>query len=275
MDWGAKFSSAWVAVGDQMNWERGLENGIWGIVPALKRSWDKLAAGDLILFYCKAPVSRFFGAGILRGKFKQTVPLWKEELQAKEVIWPYRFEFDIIHLLGVNKWPKEGIANKGFNFPVLGGLNPVKDAAKAIRLVEFLGTKARPELLQKKAVAEKIFQIGQMQRMVVESKYKIDRFDLDVIWKRTIRSVPTYAFSVNLRGTLDDSLFALKHAHDIWNSRPFLITEPNRIPEVKGAVSGVYHEFSSSLKVLTSKQIDDLYTAKRNYYFLEDEYGLR
>jgi len=39
MDWGAKFSGAWVAVGDQMNWERGLENGIWGIVPALKRSW--------------------------------------------------------------------------------------------------------------------------------------------------------------------------------------------------------------------------------------------
>jgi hypothetical protein len=24
---------AWVAVGDQANWEKGLESGIWGIVP--------------------------------------------------------------------------------------------------------------------------------------------------------------------------------------------------------------------------------------------------
>jgi hypothetical protein len=30
---------SWVAVGDEANWERGLENGIWGLVPKLKHHW--------------------------------------------------------------------------------------------------------------------------------------------------------------------------------------------------------------------------------------------
>jgi hypothetical protein len=30
---------AWVAVGDQENWEMGLENGIWGIRPELEHHW--------------------------------------------------------------------------------------------------------------------------------------------------------------------------------------------------------------------------------------------
>jgi len=30
----------WVAVGDEANRERGLENGIWGLQPQLKHHWD-------------------------------------------------------------------------------------------------------------------------------------------------------------------------------------------------------------------------------------------
>jgi hypothetical protein len=37
---------AWVAVGDQATWERGIENGIWGIVPQLEGQWNKIERND-------------------------------------------------------------------------------------------------------------------------------------------------------------------------------------------------------------------------------------
>ena len=43
---------AWVASGDEANWEKGLENGIWGLQPQLKHHWDRIDSGDLVLFYC-------------------------------------------------------------------------------------------------------------------------------------------------------------------------------------------------------------------------------
>ena len=33
---------AWVAVGDQANWEKGFENGIWGIKPELEHHWQRI-----------------------------------------------------------------------------------------------------------------------------------------------------------------------------------------------------------------------------------------
>ncbi|MBW1741625.1 MAG: hypothetical protein JRJ42_10920 [Deltaproteobacteria bacterium] len=123
---------AWVAVGDMANWERGFENGIWGIVPELEHHWQKIQKYDLVLFYCIAPISRLFGAGIIRSKFKQTTPLWKEEVRENRVIWPYRFEFDVIHWIPLGQWKDLGIDNKNFNLAVLAGLNPVKEFSKAI-----------------------------------------------------------------------------------------------------------------------------------------------
>jgi hypothetical protein len=98
-DLGRFSGKAWVAVGDQVNWERGLENGIWGLRPQLKNHWTRIEPGDLILFYCKMPVKGFVGAGIIRSKFRQTVPYWIQEIEKGDVIWPFRFEFDVTHLI--------------------------------------------------------------------------------------------------------------------------------------------------------------------------------
>lgn len=46
----------WVAVGDQANWERGIENGIWGIIPDLESQRKKIERNDLLLVYCKTPI---------------------------------------------------------------------------------------------------------------------------------------------------------------------------------------------------------------------------
>jgi hypothetical protein len=269
------FSNAWVAVGDEANWERGFENGIWGLQPNLEHHWNRIQPGDLVLFYCVKPVKGFVGAGVIRSKFRQTEPYWKEELQSNQVIWPFRFEFDITHLLPLGRWQSQAISNKEFNLAILAGINPVAYPEKALQVLEKLQfTFVKPAEADEK-ISSTILEIGKIQRMVVESAFQVDGDQLDVIWKRTIRSVPTFAFSVNLQDEFDKSLKPLKHAFDLWNSRPFLVTSENRLKEIDDLTSGFYHEFSQNLKVLTTGQVQELYDSKRQYFELEERYGLR
>lgn len=270
-----KAEKAWVAVGHPANWERGLENGIWGIVPELAHHWQKIEKDDIVLFYCKAPISRFFGAGILRTKFRQTNPLWKEEIQENRVIWPYRFEFDVIHLIPFGGWKGEGISNRDYNLAVLGGLNPIRDFSKAMKVLEKLTSAVGVTAVPGEEFATIIYEIGKIQRMIVERQYPVDSSLLDVIWKRTVRSVPTFAFSIDLEGRFEVTIQTLKHAYDLWNSRPFLITDQSKFEEVNETASGLYHEFTSTLKVLSTLQVQELYNSKKNYYELEEKYGLR
>ncbi len=272
---GALSQKAWVAVGNIENWERGLENGIWGIVPELEHHWQRLKNNDLVLFYCKAPVKKFFGTGIIRSKFKQTSPLWREEIEAGKVIWPFRLEFDVVHLLSLDEWRQLGITNKIYNLPVLGGLNPIGDFSKAMSIVNALSEVANVTVAQKDNVVNLVYEIGKIQRMVVESRYPIENNYLDVIWKRTIRSVPTYAFSILGKSKPEESINPLKSAYDIWNSRPFLIADKERFDDIGKMTAGLYHEFSSVLKILTTDQVQELYNSKKKYYELETQYGLR
>lgn len=268
--------TAWVATGTRENWERALENGIWGIDPALQRNWKFASSGDLLLFYAKQPVSRFFGAGIIRSKFRQTSPLWKEEVEQNKVIWPFRLELDVIVLLPFHSWRDQGVVNSDFNLSIHGGLNPVKDFPCAMEVLQRIQQGVQQDLepdLQK--INESIYEIGRIQRMVVETNYPVDGQQIDVIWKRTVRSVPTFAFAVNLEEDVEPIIRTLKHAHDIWNSRPFLITRKERMDEVMATTSGLYHEFESTLKVLSDSQISELHESKKRYYQLEERYGLR
>lgn len=266
---------AWVAVGDAVNWERGFENGIWGLKPEIEHRWIKIQPGNLVLFYCIKPIKGFVGAGIIRSKFKQTEPYWKEELQENKVIWPFRFEFDITHLIPLGSWKTHSISNKKLKLANLAGINPVKHFDKVLKVLDALKFTAIEPVKPDREIAAKILEIGRIQRMVVETNFPVERDVLDVIWKRTIRSVPTFAFSVNLENDLDKSVKPLKHAFDLWNSRPFLITSEKRFAEVEQIISGLYHEFASNLKVLNTEQVQELHVSKKRYYDLEEKYGLR
>ena len=179
------FEQAWVAVGDQTNWERGLENGIWGLILKLENHWRRIHSGDLVLFYCKDPVKGFFGAGLIRSKFKQTVPYWKEEIQEKQVICPYRFEFDVTHLIPLGNWLSLSISNLEFNLAILAGINPVADINKALGVLDKLKFTVIEPIVPEKEVAAKIYEIGKIQRMIVESNVPVEESVLDVAWKRT------------------------------------------------------------------------------------------
>jgi hypothetical protein len=275
MDIVAKLSGqAWVAVGDQANWERGLENGIWGIVPHLERLWNKIQKDDLVLLYCKAPVTRVFGAGIIRSKFKQTTPLWKEEIEERRCLWPFRFEFDVLHLLPFGQWHSMGVSARDFRLAILAGLNGV-EFKKALEIYGLLLGAVKEEVVAEEQIRTVLYEIGRMQRMIVESDYPVDGFAIDVIWKRLVRSVPTFAFSVDLKGNFQSSLQTLKHAYDLWNTRPFLVTERAKIDKAHDLTSGIYHELEPHLKILSAAQVHDLHASKKSYYDLEERYGLR
>jgi len=265
----------WVVVGNEKNWERGFENGIWGLVPPLEHHWLRITPGDLVLFYCVAPVKGFIGAGIIRSKFKQDRPFWEEEIRERRVIWPFRFEFDITHLLPIGKWHSQAVSNRPFNLPILAGINPVLDIQKALTVLEKLKFTIIKPVKREAEIASTILEIGKIQRMVVETQYPVNGDSIDVIWKRTIRSVPTYAFAINLSADLDRSIKPLKHSFDLWNSRPFLVTDKSRVKDFQEVSSGLYHEFSEQLKILTDTQVQNLYHAKKRYFELEREFGLR
>jgi hypothetical protein len=47
-DSGHFLEKAWVVVGDEANWERGLENGICGLRSNLENNWKRIEAGALV-----------------------------------------------------------------------------------------------------------------------------------------------------------------------------------------------------------------------------------
>jgi hypothetical protein len=77
-------------------------------------------------------------------------------------------------------------------------------------------------------VKEIIYQIGSIQGRNPEKEYLIEDKRIDVIWRRTPRSVPSHAFEVQFGGNILEALTKLKHAYDLWNSIPVLITAPSR-----------------------------------------------
>jgi hypothetical protein len=63
-----------------------------------------LRDGDGLLFYVSKPVHGIIGFGHVVTKFRQTNPLWPDEIERDEVIWPLRFEFDIEYCLPPGLW---------------------------------------------------------------------------------------------------------------------------------------------------------------------------
>ncbi len=286
----------WIAVGDQTNWERGVEQGIWGLIPHHEKMWSKMLEGDIVLFHCTSPVARIFGAGIVTGTFRQDRPLWIEEVQRNEVIWPYRFSFRIIHLLPLVNWKAHGVSPRKYSLPVNAGINRVAEPKNAQKTVDELkknlqALEALPFEITGKVnelqvdkpygektlhteIQERLVDIGNMQRYLAEKEVPFEYGRLDVTWKRQLRSVPTYVFEVQVSGNIQSAIGKLKSAHDMWNSKIILVTEAKQHETARQLSSGIFWEVSGALKILTIENIKDLHDAKKNFYDMEQRFGL-
>jgi len=281
---------SWLLVGDEENWERALAENIWGVTGVHRKTWERLESGDVVLFYVKRPVMGIVGVGVIKTKFKQDKPLWRQEIKSGKVIWPYRFEFEVKYALPPPDWRNKAVGLKEFKVKIMGGINPIKDLKKVERLLAKLDRKwntnlvnlVKPQpIVKPKSIHEdmkdKLIELGRLEGFIVEKEYLFPdiRERLDVVWRRVPASVPTYVFEVQIGGNLHQALTKLKHAHDIWNSNIFLIIKDEDQSRVKSLLSGAFHEISEVLKVLTVKMINELYDLQRRDHELKRKAGLR
>jgi len=282
----------WIVPGSEKNWRQSLiSKGIWGLEDTIfkKLYWLAIQPNDVILFYISGEVKGIVGYGIIRSKFYQDVPLWDAEIREGCVKWPLRFEFDIDFILPQNMWidKKIPISDKaGFRQPlILKKWEEVKSLIKALNpdvalealekiSVHTIPTKGEKITPTHENIKKLLLEIGKLQAYVANVEFPMGSQRLDVVWRRLPESVPTYVFEVQVGGDIYHALGKLKHAHDIWNSRIFLVASANDLGTVNDLLSGTFHEIQPILKFIGIEKIQSLHQAKRNIYNIETELGI-
>jgi len=248
------------------------------------KTWDRLSIGDVLFFYVSAPVGGVIGSGRVVAKFKGSDPLWPDEIRVARVIYPFRFEFEIDNVLDRKGWVMDRIPVRKLGVSVQSIGRVRADAAAGL-----LGRISSNWAVPKPAVVsappeqaisrhdmakELLLDVGRMRRFVCEDEYRIDSERLDVVWKRVEKSVPTYAFEVQIGGDIYHAIGKLKHAFDIWNSRIFLVIDQKSLPKVSELLAGTFHEIASQLKVVQLEELERLQAALVSVHQLEKELGL-
>ena len=262
-------SSYWVLTGDRENWRRGVSDRIWGVVPGLQPAWEALQRGDFLFFYAKAPASRIFGTGIVRDKFRQDRPLWIDEIEAGQVLYPHRFTFDIVSFIDEDRWTSEGVQPET-GIPVRAGMNRIANVENIKALLaqteRLLAVQPSPTAEQTPTsslhdqVKEKLREIGRLQEYLSETECKINGERLDVAWRRVAASVPQKVFEVQVSGNLYSAIGKLKKAHVLWNSQPFLVLRRAEKAKADDLLAGSFLEIKKAVIVRDIEAVDELYT---------------
>jgi hypothetical protein len=149
--------------GTPENYLTALRSSTWGFRdnPRLLSQWTKLQPGDVIFFHSSQSESRFLptkelssrvvGFGVVGNHFfTGTTPLWIEEFEAGQVIYPYRFHFSEIYLFADipvgGDWDSQSLAKQATtaellrrllaagiplkelpNFPKMGSYSSIQD----------------------------------------------------------------------------------------------------------------------------------------------------
>lgn len=209
----------WLVVGSEKNWKVAFESkNIWGLKDfrELRSLWNMLREGDGLLFYVSKPVHGIVGFGHVVTKFRQTNPLWPEEIKRNEVMWPLRFEFDIEYCLPPDLWKShkytchdlQMVSRMVFQCYPIEEVNTARVALDLEPLIEAtpvqhkLGITSEPVIISHDDAKAYLMEIGRIQGYVADEEYPFDSTRLDVVWRRVERSVPTFAFEVQIGGDI-------------------------------------------------------------------------
>lgn len=281
-------SGWWLVVGTPENWQTAfLSRGIWGLRDSVRHRllWEQLKIGDKLVFYATSPISGVIGYGELRNKFRQHIPLWPEEVKRNEVIWPNRFEFDVIRLISQEQWMSKKILLEELKNLVRGGFQPLNEllASKIVKEFESIqekqvgpvptGSPEKEEDLHAQ-LKRKLVEIGKIQNYIADEEFPADNTRLDVVWRRVERGAPTYVFEVQIGGDLYHALAKLKHAYDLWNSRIFLVASLKDQAKVSELLGGTFHEIKEQIRLVEFEKINELFELKRRYKEFESALGI-
>ncbi|MBA7503727.1 hypothetical protein ES706_02348 [subsurface metagenome] len=269
----------WLAVGPLGNWEAAFKHkNIWGLTVRQKHLWESLVQADTVLFYATQPISGVIGYGTVQTKFRQSEPLWPDEITQGKVIWPLRFEFNVEYCLPPNEWKTHAKTADVLKLKAGRGFQLVDDELARQVLSQFLPIseleEAERPLSLHEELKQKLIEIGKLQSYIAEPEYPFDIGKLDVVWRRIERSVPTYVFEIQVGGDLYHALAKLKHAFDLWNSRLFLVVSQENQEKARKLLLGSFHEISERIKFIELDKVDELYKRKRSYLDFERELGI-
>lgn len=283
----------WLVVGTAKNWKTSFANrNIWGLKEfrELNALWNLLAEGDRILLYASSPVSGIIGVGKVATKFRQTNPLWPEEIRQGTVLWPLRFEYEIEYCLSPELWKAR--AYKETNLQLITRMvfqcvppalsDAVRSHFQLLSESERRASASEPQdsLIQKatspghEMVKDQLAKIGQIQGFLAEKEYLIEGNRLDVVWRRVEKSVPTYAFEVQVGGDIYHALIKLKRAYELWNSRLFLAGSLEARPKFEELTAGTFYEIQNRVRYLEFGAVAELYRRKSDYKELETRMGI-
>jgi len=280
----------WLLTGNIENWEKALSETTWGVTENHKGRWEELSEGDAVFLYVVKPVAGIIGVAIVQKKLKQDRPLWREEIKAKKVIWPYRFEFSVEYSLVRDKWMQTPVKAKELGKRVIAGIGPIKDQ-KLVELIlkrcdetwetslydRFFGTRPSESISLHDKVRQLLLELGRFEGYVAEKEYAFPdlRERIDVVWRRVPTSVPTFVFEVQIGGNMHQAMTKLKHAFDLWNSNIYIITSDEQLPKVDMLKSGAFHEIKDRLRTLTTSKVQEIHELQKRDYQIKREIGFK
>ncbi len=290
----------WLAVGTPQNWHTAFDyGGIWGLKATQRRYWEAITENsDIVFFYVTTPVAGVVGYGIVRTKLHQNSPLWPEERARNEIVWPLRFEFDVLACLPPRFWNAQKVVLSELKIRARSGFQSLEAAIaqdllpalpsgvpQELLVITTVGLRAKPAGIAPTevpaAVADPhshaqwvLAEIGRFQRYVADTEYPLENRRLDVVWRRVQRSVPSFVFEVQVGGNLTEAMGKLKQAFDLWNSNIFLVGKEEHRAPADQLLGGTFHEIQHRLRFLEIAQVEDLYQRKRAYRELESQLGI-
>jgi len=282
----------WLVVGSEKNWKVAFENkNLWGLKDfrELRSLWNMLREGDGLLFYVSKPVHGIVGFGHVVTKFRQTNPLWPEEIKRNEVVWPLRFEFDIEYCLPPSLWKSHRYTSHNLQmisrmvfqcYPIEEvnaarislDLKPLTETTK-LPLVE-PRIAAEPDAIKHDDLKAYLAEIGRVQGYIADEEYPLESTRLDVVWRRVERSVPTFVFEVQIGGDIYHAMAKLKHAYDLWNSHIFLVAAMGDKSKYQELLSGTFHEVAKQMRFIEVSSVKELLEKKRDYKEMERGLGI-
>lgn len=297
----------WLVIGVPKNWETALSQPvpIWGLKPRYQAEFQAMNIGDILWSYSTSPIGGIIGVGVVKDKYIDNMNLvWEEELRRKEVIWPLRFRMHVLKILPRERWKTDKIKINDFGLFWQIGFQLLKEEYVIElfkRSKDVFGTInkeslfAGPTVMQPLIVKEKqpvytpflgetlvdshkeiqnrIAEIGKLQFYYTETEYPItlpsEKKNLDVVWKREIDGVPTFAFEVELSGMIEKAVARLKFAYKRWNSRPRIVIPKEFSKKTNNIISAEDRDFCRYFKIYEPAQVTELLAKKRELKTLE------
>jgi hypothetical protein len=151
------------------------------------------------------------------------------------------------------------------------GLRPLVETAP-VPLAELeITTKAG--LIKHDDVKAYLAEIGRIQGYIADTEYSLESTLLDVVWRRVERSVPTFAFEVQIGGDIYHAMAKLKHAFDLWNSHIFLVAAMSDKSKYQELLSGTFHEVADQMRFIDATLVEELLGRKKSYQDMERALG--